>query len=43
MINGDDICIVCINPAFANAATLQKALDCKIVAEKPEPKHSKHS
>jgi hypothetical protein len=38
MINGDDICIVCINPAFANAATLQKALDCKIVAEKPEPK-----
>lgn len=31
-----DRCIVCINPAFSNAATLQKALDCEIVAEKLE-------
>ena len=33
MINSD-ICIVCITPAFANAATLQRALNCQIVAEK---------
>ena len=31
-----EICIVCINPAFANAGGLQKALDCNIVAEKLE-------
>jgi hypothetical protein len=33
-MNGENICIVCITPAFANAGGLQRALDCNIVAQK---------
>jgi hypothetical protein len=34
----ENICIVCINVAFANASALQNALNCNIVIEKTEPK-----
>ena len=34
----EKICIICINPAFGNAGTLQRAIGCNIVAESLEPK-----
>ena len=33
-----NVCIICINVAFANAAALQNALDCNIVVEQAEAK-----
>ena len=38
MKTNDNICIICINVAFANAAALQNALDCNIVIEQGEAK-----
>jgi hypothetical protein len=35
---GIDICIVCINVAFGNAAALQNTLNCNIAVEKQESK-----
>jgi hypothetical protein len=37
-MKNENICIVCINVAFANAAGLQNVLDCNIAIEKLEPK-----
>lgn len=37
-VDGDNICIVCINVAFANAGALQNALDCHIVIQQTEAK-----
>lgn len=32
----EDICIICINPAFGNAGALQRAIGCNIVAQSLE-------
>jgi len=37
-VDGNNICIVCINVAFANAGALQNALDCQIAIQQAEKK-----